>query len=152
MNQDKNKATNLPKNNKTASIKAPKPLTEAQLFFKDTVTKAIEVLDVPYVIIMKAIKENSVTRISRIVYIVDTLGQENVQIILRSKRPVDHVRNFFNPRQIDNLHGIKAILSLINLYKEIILRKEELDAEIAKKLAEQAAQEAAAAIPEKIAS
>lgn len=145
MNQNTNKATN-PKNNKAASIKVPKPLTEAQLFFKNTVAKAIEVLDVPYVIIIKAIKENSVTRISRLVYIVSTLGQENVQIITRSKRPIDHIRNFFNPRQIDNLHGIKAILSLVKLYKEIIFRKEELDAEIAKRLAEQASKEAVQAV------
>ncbi|MCX6793210.1 MAG: hypothetical protein NTY12_04245 [Candidatus Falkowbacteria bacterium] len=149
LKQTSNKTSN--KNNK-ASVKAPKPLSEAQLFFKNTVAQAIEVLDLPYVLVMKVIQENSVSKLARILSIFNTIGRDNVQVILSTKRPVDHVKNFFSPGQINNLHGVKAILDAVRLYSDLVLRKEVFEAEIANKLAEQAKQEAAAAIPDKIAS
>jgi len=151
MNPKQTSNKNSNKNNNQASIKG-KPLTEAHLFFKNTVAQAIEVLDLPYVLVMKVIQENSVSKLARILSIFNTIGRDNVQVLLNTKRPVDHVRNFFNPGQINNLHGVKAILDAVKLYSDIVLRKEVFENEIAKKLAEQAEQEAATAIPEKIAS
>ena len=152
MNPNQTSTKNSNKNNNQALVKAQKPLSEAQLFFKNTVAQAIEVLDLPYVLVMKVIQENSVSKLARILSIFNTIGKDNVQVLLNTKRPVDHVRNFFNPGQINNFHGVKAILDAVKLYSDIVLRKEVFEAEIAKKLAEQAAQEAALAIPEKIAS
>jgi hypothetical protein len=133
MNNNTTGNNNL-KNNNTISAKG-QPLSDGKQFFRETVTAAIEVLDLPFVTVRKIIDRNSVTKLSRVIFLADTIGPEMAQVIVRSKRSIDHVRHLFNPKQIDNLHGPRAIVDAANLYLQILedKAKAKAEAEAAKK-------------------
>ncbi len=130
-----NNANNASKSNAT-SVKAKKPLSEGQMFFKGTIALAIESLDISRTQALAFTRNHSVTKLAGVISVAKVLSPEMMTTMLNSKRGVDHVRNWFSPRQINDLKGPRNILNLASHF--FAIRKE------AQRLAEKAAADAKA--------
>ncbi len=115
------KAITASKSNIVTSPKA-KTLSEGQMFFKGTIASAMETLDISRSQALAFTKSHSVTKLARVVIVAKVLSPEMARNMINSKRGCDHVRLWFSPRQIDDLHGPRNILSLATNF--LALRKE----------------------------
>lgn len=116
-----NTANNASKSNAT-SIKASKPLSEGQMFFKGTIALAIESLDISRTQALAFTRKHSVTKLAAVISVAKVLSFERATTMVNSKRGVDHVRLWFSPKQIADLKGPRNILNLASHF--LAIRKE----------------------------
>ncbi len=140
------KAINSASKNSATSPKA-KTLSEGQMFFKGTIACAMETLDISRSQALAFTKNHSVTKLARVVIVAKVLSPEMAKNMINSKRGCDHVRLWFSPRQIDDLHGPRNILSLATNFLAIRKEADELVAAAAAKAAAKAEAEVLAAQP-----
>ncbi len=94
-------------------------------FFIDTIAQAIEVLDMSRKLAISFTKKHSVTKLSKIVEIAKVCDLPMATVVIKSKRPLDHVRNYFTPKLINSLGGANKVIGLLYAYSDLINEIEE---------------------------
>jgi len=112
-------ATNL-----TTVIKTFFPVN-GKKFFIDTIAQAIEVLDISRKLALAFTKKHSVTKLSKLVEIAKVCDLPMAMVVMKSKRPLDHVRNYFTPKLINSLGGANKVIGLLYAYSDLIKEIEE---------------------------
>ena len=94
-------------------------------FFRDTIAEAIEVLDMSRKLALTFTNKYSVTKLSKIVEIAKVCDLPMTMVVINSKRPIDHVYNYFSPKLITSVGGAKKVIGLLHAYSDLINEIEE---------------------------
>lgn len=94
-------------------------------FFVDTIAQAIEVLDMSRKLAIAFTKKHSVTKLSKLVEIAKVCDLPMATVVIKSKRPIDHIYNYFSPKLITSVGGAKKVIGLLYAYSDLIKEIEE---------------------------